>query len=242
MSANVGNSVTAATLSKLPLFQGVPEDVLRRLAEGAATLRPADGAQLFVQGDPPAAVFLVIEGGGRVRVGAPDAADKRLMVEVFRAGDLLGEIGVLDGAPRSADATVLGEVRLLRIEGNAFRSAAQGCAPLALNLARLLAARLRRTFGLLQDATFAPLEVRLARQVLYLAKTDGVKTPAGVRLGGRFRQPDLADLLGATTRSIITILNNWRAADIVAYDTDKAFLTVRATERLEAIADRVPDV
>jgi len=60
-------------------------------------------------------VFMIVEGSGRVRVGAPDAAAKRLMVEVFRTGDLFGEMGVLDGAPRSADATVLGDVRLLRV-------------------------------------------------------------------------------------------------------------------------------
>lgn len=237
----MSGTVTAAALARLALFQGVPEDALRRLAEGATTFRPADGAQLFTQGDPPSAVFLVLEGSGRVRVGAPDEADKRLMVEVFRAGDVFGEMGVIDGAPRSADAVTLGDLRLLRIEGAAFRNAAESCAPLALNLARTLAARIRRTFGLLQDATFASLEVRLARQVLYLARIDGVRTPAGMRLGGRFRQPDLADLLGATTRSIITILNNWRAADIVAYDTDKAFLTIRAMERMEAIADRTPE-
>ncbi|HYF08850.1 MAG TPA: Crp/Fnr family transcriptional regulator [Acetobacteraceae bacterium] len=237
----MSGTITAATLARLPLFKGVPDDVLRRLAETASIVKPADGSQLFTQGDPPAAAFIILEGSGRVRVGAPDAAAKRLMVEVFRAGDLFGEMGVLDGAPRSADAAVLGDVRLLRIEGATFRAAAESCAPLALNLARLLAARLRRTFGLLQDATFAPLEVRLARQVLYIARTDGIPTSAGVRLGGRFRQPDLADLLGATTRSIITILNNWRAADLVAYDTDKAFLTVRDMARLEALANRAPE-
>lgn len=237
----MSGTVTAAALARLPLFANVPEEVLRRLAEGATTFKPGDGASLFTQGDAPSAVFIVLEGSGRVRVGAPDAADKRLMVEVFRAGDVFGEMGVIDGAPRSADATALGDLRLLRIEGAAFRNAAESCATLALNLARTLAARVRRTFGLLQDATFAPLEVRLARQVLYLARTDGVQTPAGVRLGGRFRQPDLADLLGATTRSIITILNNWRGAEIVAYDTDKAFLTVRAPERLQAIAERTPE-
>lgn len=237
----MSGTVTVPTLARLALFKGVPEDVLKRLADFSTLLRPADGTQLFVQGDAPAAVFLVVEGSGRVRVGAPDAQAKRLMVEVFRTGDLFGEMGVLDGAPRSADATVLGDIRLLKVEGGTFRDAAESCAPLALNLARLLAARLRRTFGLLQDATFAPLEVRLARQVLYIARTDGVQTPAGTRLGGRFRQPDLADLLGATTRSIITILNSWRASELVAYDTDKAFLTVKDMARLGAIADRQQD-
>lgn len=226
----------AEDLGRVALFSGLSPSGLARLAEGARRLSPADGAPLFAQGDAPDAVYAVLEGRGRVRVGAPDNAAKRLMVEVFRAGDVFGEIGVLDGAPRSADAVVIGEVRLVRIAASAFLATAEQEPALGLALARLLSARLRRTFGLLQDATFAPLEVRLARQVAYLLKADSVKTDKGVRLAARFRQGDLADLLGATTRSIISILNAWRAANLVAYDTEKAFLFVLDEKGLAAIA------
>ncbi|MBR0680967.1 Crp/Fnr family transcriptional regulator [Roseomonas eburnea] len=226
----------AEDLGRIALFRDLSPAGLARLAEGARRVAPADGAPLFTQGDPPDAVYAVIEGRGRVRVGAPDSAAKRLMVEVFRTGDVFGEIGVLDGAARSADAVVIGEVKLVRIPAAAFLEAAQTEPSLGLALARLLSGRLRRTFGLLQDATFAPLEVRLARQVLYLLKADSVKTEKGVRLAARFRQGDLADLLGATTRSIISILNAWRAANLVAYDTEKAYLFVLDEAGLGAVA------
>ncbi|MBP0466551.1 Crp/Fnr family transcriptional regulator [Roseomonas sp. PWR1] len=223
-------------LARINLFRDLPAAALARLADGARRIAPADGAPLFAQGDPPDAVFAVLEGKGRVRVGAPDSAAKRLMVEVFRTGDVFGEIGVLDGAPRSADALVMGEVRLVRISAQAFLETAEAEPALGLALARVLSARLRRTFGLLQDATFAPLEVRLARQVLYLLKTDSVKTERGVRLAARFRQGDLADLLGATTRSIISILNAWRSANLVSYDTEKAYLFVLDEAGLQSVA------
>ncbi|MBR0673944.1 Crp/Fnr family transcriptional regulator [Neoroseomonas soli] len=226
----------AEELGRIALFRDLPPAALARLAEGARRVAPSDGAPLFAQGDPPDAVYAVLEGRGRVRVGAPDNAAKRLMVEVFRAGDVFGEIGVLDGAARSADAVVIGEVKLARIPAAAFLETAQNEPALGLALARMLSSRLRRTFGLLQDATFAPLEVRLARQVLYLLKADSVKTEKGVRLAARFRQGDLADLLGATTRSIISILNAWRAANLVAYDTEKAYLFVLDEAGLAAVA------
>lgn len=226
----------AEDLGRITLFRALPPEALARLAEGARRLAPADGAPLFSQGDAPDAVFAVLEGRGRVRVGAPDSAAKRLMVEVFRAGDIFGEIGVLDGATRSADALVQGEVKLARIPAATFLEVAETEAALGLALARMLSARLRRTFGLLQDATFAPLEVRLARQVIYLLKTDSVKTDRGVRLAARFRQGDLADLLGATTRSIISILNAWRGSNLVSYDTEKAFLFVLDEAGLAAVA------
>lgn len=226
----------AEELGRMTLLSALPPEALARLAETARRLAPADGAPLFAQGDAPDAVFAVLEGRGRVRVGAPDSAAKRLMVEVFRAGDIFGEIGVLDGAPRSADALVQGDVKLARIPAATFLEVAESEPALGLALARMLSARLRRTFGLLQDATFAPLEVRLARQVLYLLKTDSVKTERGVRLAARFRQGDLADLLGATTRSIISILNAWRGSNLVSYDTEKAFLFVLDEPGLTAVA------
>ncbi len=100
-----------------------------------------------------------------------------------------------------------------------------------------LATRLRRTFDLFQDATFESLEVRLARQVLYLARRDGRRSEHGLRLAGRFRQGDLADLLGATTRSIITILNAWRASGLVTYDGDRAQLTLLDEAALQTLID-----
>jgi CRP/FNR family cyclic AMP-dependent transcriptional regulator len=56
-------------------------------------------------------------------------------------------------------------------------------------------------------------------------------------LTARLRQADLADLLGATTRSIITILNAWRTAGLVVYDTERALLTVKDIAAMQAIVE-----
>jgi CRP-like cAMP-binding protein len=105
----------------------------------------------------------------------------------------------------------------------------------------MFAQRLRRTSLLFRDATFESLEVRLAKQVLYLASRDGRRTEQGLQLGGRFRQGDLADLLGATTRSIITILNAWRASGLVAFDAARAQLTICREHELQQMIGSEPD-
>ena len=134
------------------------------------------------------------------------------MVEGARAAEIFGEIGVFDGSPRTATAVAEGRVRLVNPRGD-FLAALASCPTLGETLCRMLAQRLRRTYELFQDAAFETLEVRLARQVLYLAASEGRATQQGLRLTHRLRQPAyLADLLGATTRSIITILNAWRTA------------------------------
>jgi CRP/FNR family cyclic AMP-dependent transcriptional regulator len=90
----------------------------------------------------------------------------------------------------------------------------------------------------MEDATFEPLEVRLARQILYLADLESRQTPNGVRVAGRFRQADLADLLGTTPRSIITILNHWRAQGVVIYDPHSAQVTLRDADALRRLIGR----
>lgn len=196
---------------------------------------PRDGTEVFSQGDTSDSVYAIVAGDGHVRIGAIDRRSKSLMVEVFHTGDIFGEISVIDGGSRSATAVVVGRVRLVRIPGVVFLSTLSQDPSLGEALCRSLAGRLRRTFELFQDASFERLEVRLARQLLYLADREGRNTAQGIRLARRLRQDDLADLLGATTRSIITILNAWRTAGVVLYDTQRAIVTLSDARALHTI-------
>jgi CRP/FNR family cyclic AMP-dependent transcriptional regulator len=223
------------SLATVNVFKNMGVEALNRLEAGSTVLEPRDGATVFAQDDPADAVFAIVAGDGHVRVGSIDRHSKALMVEVFRAGEIFGEIGVIDGGTRTAAAVSEGKIRLVKIRGTSFLAALATSPELGDALSRMIARRLRRAFELFQDATFSSLEVRLARQILYLLSRGGRQTPNGIRLADRLRQSDLADLLGATTRSIITILNAWRAAGLVLYDTDRALLTVCDISRLRAI-------
>jgi CRP-like cAMP-binding protein len=231
---------TVSELSGIDLFTGMTAAELARIWASGRVITPRDGARIFTQGDAADAVYAILSGEGHVRVGTTHQASKGLMVEIFQAGDIFGEVGVIDGSMRTADAVAQGRIRLLRIGDSTFLAALAESPMLGLNLCRMLAKRLRRTFTLLEDATFESLEVRLARQVLHLAKREGRRTGNSVQLTGRFRQGDLADLLGATTRSIITILNAWRASGLVLYDPQKARLTIcREAELQRLLSDAV---
>jgi CRP/FNR family cyclic AMP-dependent transcriptional regulator len=223
------------SLASVTVFKGLSGAELRQLEHGSATLEPRDGTTIFEQGDQADAVYAIVTGDGHVRVGAVDRHSKALMVEVLRAGDVFGEIGVIDGGRRTASAMIKGRLQLVKIRRTAFLAVLASCPSLGEALCRMMAQRLRRTYELFQDATFETLEIRLARQVLYLAEREGRPTREGLRLANRLRQADLADLMGATTRSIIKILNAWRAAGLVIYDTDRALLTVQDTVGLREI-------
>jgi CRP/FNR family cyclic AMP-dependent transcriptional regulator len=225
-------------LAEIKVFKMLPHECLRRLEHGATRIDPRNGAQIFSQGDPADSIYAIIAGDGHVRIGSGDRRGKRLMVEVFRVGDIFGEIGVIDGGPRTAGAYAEGRVGALRIKASTFMTLLAQQPVLGESLCRVLANRLRRTFMLMEDATFEPLEVRLARQILYLADLESRNTPDGVRVAGRFRQADLADLLGTTPRSIITILNHWRAEQKIIYDAHSAQVTLSDEGALRLLIER----
>ncbi len=224
-------------ISRIAVFQDLPSDALLRLQRGAAPIEPRNGTEIFGQGDPSDCVYAISGGEGSVRIGSMDRNTKRLMVEVFSVGDIFGEIGVIDPGPRTASAVVEGRVKLLRIGAQTFLEVLRETPQLGQNLAVMLARRMRRTFALLQDATFERVDVRLARQLLYLARLQGRRTADGIVLGSRLKQSDLADLLGTTTRSIITTLGEWREAGLVQYDAKRAQLTICDEARLQLLVD-----
>lgn len=230
----------ARHLAAVTAFRDLPEQALHRLARASTWLEPRTGTQILTQGDDSDAVYAIVSGEGHVRIGAADKRSKSLMLQIARTGDIFGEQAVIEGMPRSADAVTEGRVRLARITGPAFLSVLEEFAALGMALCRTFSERLRRTNLLLEDAAFETLDVRLARQVLYLASRDSRKTETGIRLGGRFRQSDLADLLGATTRSIITTLNAWRAAGLVDFDATGGRLTITNEARLRALVSDGP--
>ena len=85
------------------------------------------------------------------------------MVELLGTGDIFGEIGVMDGNLRTADAFADGNVRLLRIGAPVFIETLTTQAALGRNLCGMLAIRLRRTFALLQEP---PWRCRLGHSVI----------------------------------------------------------------------------
>ena len=224
-------------LACIGIFQKLPTQTLARLERGATFLEPHSGIELFAEGDVADAVYAITSGAGFIRIGSIDRRTKRLMVEVLTVGDTFGEIGVIDPGPRTATAFVDGRVRLSRIPAQTFMTVLHETPELGEALAVMLSRRLRRTYALFQDATFERLDARLARQLLYLAKLRGRRTQSGVVVATRLNQAELADLLGATTRSIITILNEWRERGLVIYDAPRAQLTLCDETKLQELIE-----
>lgn len=219
---------------RAPAFAGMTDSDVARLLAGARLVQIRDDQLLFSRGDEARIVYLVLSGA--IRISTTGANGKRITVEIFQAGDLLGEIAPMDGGTRTADATAMGPAELVAIPVATFLEVLTGSAALANTLLRTAIARLRRTYTLLEDASLRTLESRFARQVLYLAKL-GFSGQTQIRLQARMHQDELADLLGVTTRSIINVLNKWRDEELVSFDGRAAQLTILDIERFRSLTE-----
>jgi CRP/FNR family transcriptional regulator, cyclic AMP receptor protein len=147
------------------------------------------GTTVFHRGDAADAVYLVVSG--QFRVSVTSAGGQELSFRIIGPGGMVGEIGVLEGTPRSADLTALQSGELLTLGRGALHSLLQTRTAIAGQIIRFLCRRLRETSEQLEALALARIEVRLAR--LLLREADGGST---LTLG--VSQSEIAALLGAS--------------------------------------------
>jgi len=126
---------------------------------------------------------------------------------VLGPGDVFGEIALLDGKSRTADAVASEPTVLFMILRRDFLSFLERTPAVSIRLVELLCERVRWMSERVEEATLMPLHTRLARRLLALAEDFGAEVTAS--------QEDLAVFVGATRESVNRQLQVWRRAGIV---------------------------
>lgn len=145
---------TREILRDVPLFAGLDAEQLQRLGAAAEPVLLSAGEFLFRAGDPGDALYVVT--GGRVEIvleGTPE-----VLIRELGAGDALGELALLTGAPRSAGVRARRDSALLRI-GHAEFEAAASDPGVALGISRFLATQLQASRGIALGAEVRPAVV-----------------------------------------------------------------------------------
>jgi CRP-like cAMP-binding protein len=205
-------------LSGTGLFRDQPADVLTAAVAMMQERRHAAGTQIFARGDPGDSLFLILSGRVRISILTPDGRELSFSHAV--AGDIVGEIAVLDGSPRSANATALSDVTALRLSAQDFNRLIDWHPSLARAAIRLLCRRLRELSDHLEDIALLPLPARLAR--FFLNRLDG--QPGGrlpgtaARVSLNISQGELALLVGASRPKVNAALMTLAQAGAVVRD------------------------
>jgi len=194
-------------LEKCTLFGALDDKARRELAEHAHPRHFATGdaiCRIDEHGDSMMAVVL-----GVVRISLPAVRGKEIILADLRAGEMFGEIALLDGKPRSANATALTNCELMVLERRDVLPFLERNPAACMKLMELLCARIRRSDERMSDIAFFDLPARLAKTLLsYPAQGHGA---AKLSLSQR----ELAEMSGGTRENVNRCLRDWQRRGIL---------------------------
>jgi CRP/FNR family transcriptional regulator, cyclic AMP receptor protein len=212
-----------------PLFRDLPPGVIEHLGSYMKTRRAARGTSIFAKGDPGTGLMGVLTGAVKVSVASADGKD--IVLNVFREGDIFGEIALLDGRPRTADATAMSDSELIVIERRDFVPFLSSQPDVMLKFIEILCSRLRRTSEQVQDITFLNLPTRLAKTLLQLTGgVQGSATPSKATI----TQREISQMIGMSRESTNKQLRAWAKRGWIRLE--RGGVGVIAPDRLIAIA------
>ena len=190
----------ATWLGKSVVFHGLDEGELRRLAGITREVTLAPGDVLFDQGEESDGLYIVITGIVRIYLTADDG--REATISLLEDGEMIGEIALLDGLPRSAGAAALTETKLVFIPHRPFCELLDSSTKLARQVMLMLCERLRAANRQVDQAIFHDLRYRLLVLLRQIAVIHGriEKDVAVVDLD--VTQGMLAQMLGASREAV----------------------------------------
>jgi len=159
-----------------------------------------DGKRLIVQGSADDHAYLLVRG--MVKVALRDHNGRSALLGIRVAGDLVGEMGALDGTTRSADVTASGDVRLRVLRAAELRDLSLRKPEIALGISRMIAGRLRWANQRRLDFTARDPRARVARILYEVIRAYGSNRRTHWELGVELTQPEIASLAATSVRTM----------------------------------------
>ena len=216
-------------LAAFEVFATLDPDSLADLAAGVRERRWAKGATIFLKGEH--GDYLLAVQSGRVRLTLSSPQGREIAVADVTAGQVLGEVALIDGAPRSATATAAEDTVGLILPDRWFRQVVARRPDVLAGFARHLCRLLRQTNYQMESIALYPLEARLARFLLSMAAQQPDTAPRS-HLALGLTQAEIASILGASRPKVSQAFQSLQAKAAVRRDGDALVLDLDLLDRL----------
>jgi CRP-like cAMP-binding protein len=200
-------------LSGSSLFCELSPDELDTLA-AVAEPRRFEARQIIIeQGSRGTEMYALWHGKLKVARNTDDG--REVTLAILEAGDVFGELAMLDGGARTATVETLEACELLILRRNDVIGFLENHPKVMRQLIQELCARLRSVDEKVQDTLFLPLAPRLGKALKALAEQHGDASGNGIRIDLKLTQQEIANLVGASRESVNKQLNAWQEAGMV---------------------------
>ena len=206
----------------------------RRVAAATRELRVDKGATLFMQGQPAEGVWAVKQGV--IHIVKSGRGGRETVLEVIPPGELFGAVVALENRPYPASALAAEPSVVWCLPASLARELCQAHPTLRSAILAQVTDRLRSAHERLQSIATEPVEQRLARMLLVLAKKLGQRKDGIIVLS--VTRQELADMIGSTVETTIRTTSKWQQAGIVRSSRHQLRVTDPAALEKIASGDR----
>ncbi|OQW67083.1 MAG: hypothetical protein BVN29_05265 [Nitrospira sp. ST-bin5] len=171
---------------------------------------------LYLPGDPSSSVYFLKRG--RVKIANTAPSGKEVTFDILEAGDIFGELDVLEDAPRSTSAETLDDALICVIPRKDFDQYLAMHPSVMYKLTKLIGLRLKKIQSRVEDLVFREVPARLAHLLSELGKTEGVAEKQGIRLNVKLTHQEMANLIGCSRETVSAIMGQFRDDGLIQTD------------------------
>jgi CRP/FNR family cyclic AMP-dependent transcriptional regulator len=210
------------------LFRGLQDAEVAPLAAAVRVIRAKADTVLLRRGEPGDTMLIVVSG--RVKIIATSPRNTELLLNIVERGQLFGELSVLDGRERSADAVALTNVTLLSLDRQSVLDFLRVRTDLLFRVLAVVCGKLRATNEMAERSAFLSPAARLFRCLLDFAKVNSETTGEGLRVLHRLPQRELAASISSSRETVNKILQHWKKDGLV--ETGNGYVWIKNVAKL----------
>jgi len=214
-----GWSSGLALLRNIPLFSGLPEEQLNQLARMAVSRKVTRGTTIVFVGDHTDSLFIIVSGSAKVI--NRDGDGREVILAMLAAGECFGEMGLIDGSPRSADVVAAEACELLVIAKSDFKLALAGNVELCLNIMKSLVLRLREANRKIESLALMDVYGRVAKLLLdFSVEENGLRV-----ILRKVTKQDMAKMVGASREMVSRVMKDLECSGYIRVEAGRIVLT-----------------
>ena len=208
------SSVSATLLRNVPLLSVLSEEELALLARVVARKAYARGSLILGAGDPTDSLYVLISG--RIKVFMSDLDGKEVILAILGPNEFVGEMGLIDNSPRSANVVALEACEMICISKPDFKRCLAENFEMAMTVMRGLVKRLREADNLIGSLALMDVFGRVARLLMEMAEViNGEKV-----VTRKMSKQDIARMIGASREMVSRVMKHLQAAGYIEVRAD----------------------
>ncbi len=224
------DSSSVDALRQVPIFSDLDDDSLKTLARRSRRRKFRAKAALFHEGDPGHTLYVIVSG--RVKIQTNTVSGEIVHLANRGPGEQFGELSLIDGKPRMADAVTSEKSDLLMLDRSDFFRCVGESPAIAIGVMASLADRLRQAADQRESQQELNVLGRVSEVLIEMAENLGIEDPGvGLTIDAKVSQLAIADQIGTARESVNRAFASLRA--VGAIQTEGRTVTIRNMAKLK---------